>query len=146
MRTARTTGTAFRLAPLAALVCIWAAGSALAQPAPRGEPAISPQAFAVPPLELKSRPLWFWNKPKTTSDDIRQIMTACRDRCGYYGFGILPCVEREQYLSEPYFALYGAALDTAEKLGLKMCLYDEYWFPSGTAGGQFPAKFPNLLL
>jgi len=127
---------------VALLAVAWACAATPAM----GEAAISREAFADPPLELKSRPLWFWNKTGATGEEIREIMAACRDRSGYYGFGILPCVEREQYLREPYFERYGAALEQARALGLKMCLYDEYWFPSGSAGGQFPQRFAHLLL
>ena len=99
---------------VALLAVAWACATTPAM----GEAAISPEAFADPPLELKSRPLWFWNKTGTTGDEIREIMAACRDRSGYCGFGILPCVEREQYLREPYFERYGAALEQARALGL----------------------------
>ena len=34
-------------------------------------------------------------------------MTQCRDQSGYYGFGILPAVEQDKYLTDDYFALYG---------------------------------------
>ena len=27
-----------------------------------------------------------------------------------------------------------------------MCLYDEYWFPSGAVGGQFAKRFPHLVM
>jgi hypothetical protein len=108
--------------------------------------AVETEKFADPPLELKSRPLWFWNKPGTTPGDIQEIMTQSRERSGYYGFGILPAVEQEMYLTEAYFTNYGVALETASKLGMKMCLYDEYWFPSGSAGGQFAKRFPNLVM
>lgn len=128
---------------LGLVLITWAAAAGVV----RGQvTAIKAEEFAEPPLELKSRPLWFWNQVGTTPEQVRQIMTECRDRSGYYGFGILPAVEREKYLGQEYFALYGAALDTAGKLGLKMCLYDEYWFPSGSAGGQFARRFPHLVL
>ena len=108
--------------------------------------AVDGTKFPDPPLECKSRPLWFWNKVGATPDEIREIMTQCRDQSGYYGFGILPAVEQDKYLSDDYFALYGVALEAAAKLGLKMCLYDEYWFPSGSAGGQFAKRFPHLVM
>jgi len=108
--------------------------------------AVEAEKFAEPPLRCKSRPLWFWNQAGTTPEQIRRIMIECRDRSGYHGFGILPAVEREKYLGDEYFALYGEALKMARKLGLKMCLYDEYWFPSGSAGGQFAKRFPHLVM
>jgi hypothetical protein len=99
--------------------------------------------FANPPLHWKSRPLWFWNAPETASE-TRAIMEGSK-RLGYYGFGILPAHDKEQFMSEAFLDRYGEALDVAAELGLKMCLYDEYWFPSGSAGGQLAAKYPEAL-
>lgn len=61
---------------------------------------------------------------------------------GYAGFGILP-EWLDGYLSEPYFDLYRHALETAKKLGMKLCLYDENGFPSGSAGGLLAKKYPE---
>jgi arylsulfatase A-like enzyme len=110
------------------------------------EPGIPRAEFREPSLRYKSRPLWFWNDPNPTTAGIGEIMQKCRDACGYYGFGILPMVAPEKYLGEEYFARYGDALRKAAALGMKMCLYDEYWFPSGSAGGQFQKRFPELTL
>ena len=64
-------------------------------------------------------------------------MRLCRDRCGYYGFGILPSQGmKPAYVTEEFLDRYGDALNQAAALGMKMCLYDEYWFPSGSAGGE----------
>ncbi|MDX9755733.1 MAG: glycosyl hydrolase, partial [bacterium] len=40
---------------------------------------------------------------------------------------------------------YRFAVDTAERLGFNMCLYDEYWFPSGAAGGLLEKNAPEAL-
>ena len=50
-----------------------------------------------------------------------------------------------EFMSPAFLELYKAALDKAKELGLKMCLYDEYWFPSGSAGGRLAAKYPDAL-
>jgi hypothetical protein len=111
------------------------------------EPAdVTPEQFQNPPLEAKSRPLWFWNKANPTTAEIQEQIQRCRDESGYLGFGILPAAEPEKYLSEEYFARYGDAVRKAAELGMKLCLYDEYWFPSGSAGGQFCRRFPELGL
>jgi hypothetical protein len=99
--------------------------------------------FADPPLRLKSRPLWFWNGPLSRAG-IEAQMRECRDRCGFYGFGILPSQGMTPLYTTPEFLdRYEDALNQAARLGLKMCLYDEYWFPSGSAGGQLAAKYPG---
>ncbi len=75
-----------------------------------------------------------------------------KDLCGYGGFGILPFGKdfKPEYLKEDYFQVYGKAIEKAKELGLKMCLYDEYGFPSGGIGlhngdgiGRFEQKYPD---
>ncbi|WP_394924311.1 Ig-like domain-containing protein [uncultured Robinsoniella sp.] len=108
------------------------------------------ETFQVPPFESKSRPLWFWNSPTRslsdiTKEDIREIMVRSKEESGYQGFGILPNW-LDNYMSDQYLELYGYALETAEELGMKMCLYDEDGFPSGPAGGLLEAKYPQATL
>jgi len=96
------------------------------------------QEFSEPPTRLWPRPLWFWNDVRVTPDTVRTHMQLARDRSHYGGFGILPFGKNfaPAYLSEDYFAVYGAALEQAHALGLTLSLYDEYGFPSGSAGSQ----------
>lgn len=108
------------------------------------------ETFEVPPFESKSRPLWFWNSPTRslsdiTKEDIREIMVRSKEESGYHGFGILPNW-LDNYMSDQYLELYGYALETAEELGMKMCLYDEDGFPSGPAGGLLASKYPEATL
>ena len=99
--------------------------------------------FADPPLDNKSRPLWFWNGPLSTAG-IREQIQKSRDLSGYYGFGILPTpAMTPAYQSAEFLDRYADAVETAASLGMKMCLYDEFWFPSGSAGGLLAAKYPD---
>lgn len=111
--------------------------------------------FANPPQRSWPRPLWFWNNTRVTVETMREQMRLARERCQYGGFGILPFGKRfaPAYLSDDYFALYGAALDQARALGLTLSLYDEYGFPSGSAGSQnssdtslFARRWPELTI
>lgn len=111
--------------------------------------------FAEPPQRYWPRPLWFWNDVPVTAETAREQMRLARDRCKYGGFGILPFGKSfaPAYLSDDYFALYGAALDQAQALGLTLALYDEYGFPSGSAGSQnssdtslFAQRWPALTI
>lgn len=100
--------------------------------------------FAEPPLEHKTRPLWFWNAPPS-KEATDSIMERCR-ASGYYGFGILPTEKMKlEFMSPAYLDRYQEAVDRAAALGMKMCLYDEFWFPSGAAGGQLAKQFPEAL-
>jgi hypothetical protein len=113
------------------------------------------QQFAAPPQRYWPRPLWFWNDTRVTTDGVREQMQLARDRSRYGGFGILPFGRNfsPSYLSEEYFQVYGAALDQAKALGLTLSLYDEYGFPSGSAGSQnssdtslFAQRWPHLTI
>lgn len=101
--------------------------------------------FPDPPFSFHTRPLWFWNGP-LTPEETRTIMERGRDEDGYAGFSILPAPGMTPAFMTPEFlSQYRAALDIAAELGLKMCLYDEFWFPSGSAGGLLPALHPEAL-
>ena len=83
-----------------------------------------------------------------TKHDIVQQMQDARVKCGYGGFGILPFGAnfKPKYLTEEYFKIYGAALKKAKELGMTLCIYDEYGFPSGSAGaihGDGVRRFAN---
>ena len=100
--------------------------------------------FRDPPLQLKSRPLWFWNGP-LNAERTREQLEACKQR-GYYGVGILPAQHMTPAFMTPAFLdQYQAAVEKAASLGMKLCLYDEYWFPSGSAGGLLAKKYPEAL-
>ncbi len=113
------------------------------------------QRFAEPPQRYWPRPLWFWNNTRVTVETVKDQMRQARDRCRYGGFGILPFGKEflPAYLSDEYFAVYGAALEQAKTLGLTLSLYDEYGFPSGSAGSRnssdtslFAQRWPSLTI
>ena len=100
--------------------------------------------FADPPLRWQSRPLWFWNG-KLDAEKTKRMVGACK-AAGYYGMGILPCNGMGfDFMSPEFLKQYKVAVDEAGKLGMKMCLYDEFWFPSGSAGGLLAKKHPEAL-
>jgi len=100
--------------------------------------------FGDPPLRWKSRPLWFWNG-KLEAEKTKAMVAACK-AAGYYGMGILPCDGMGvDFMSPEFLKQYKVAMDEAGRLGMKMCLYDEFWFPSGSAGGLLAKKHPEAL-
>ena len=100
--------------------------------------------FSDPPLAWKTRPLWFWNGP-LEAGRTRAMLQACKER-GYYGVGILPAHGMVPAFMTPAFLdHYQVAVDEAARLGMKLCLYDEYWFPSGSAGGLLAKRHPEAL-
>ncbi len=100
--------------------------------------------FAEPPLRWQSRPLWFWNG-KLDADKTRKMVADCK-AAGYYGMGILPCNGMGvDFMSPAFLQHYKVAVDEAARLGMRMCLYDEFWFPSGSAGGLLAKRRPEAL-
>ncbi len=100
--------------------------------------------FADPPLCWHSRPLWFWNG-KPEAEKTRAMVAACKE-AGYYGMGILPTREMGvPFMTPEFLEHYQVAADKAAELGMKLCLYDEFWFPSGSAGGLMAKKHPEAL-
>ncbi len=103
-----------------------------------------PAEFAAPPFRYQSRPLWFWNG-KLDAEKTKGMVAACK-AAGYYGMGILPCKGMGfDFMGPGFLHQYKVAVDEAGKLGMKMCLYDEFWFPSGSAGGLLAKHRPEAL-
>jgi hypothetical protein len=127
-----------KLATLLLVNCTWSAAAQAATPVDLAHD------FKTPLVEWKSRPLWFWNGPldKARTTEVMERSVAS----GYYGFGILPTKEMGvAFMSPEFLAHYKHAVDTAARLGQKMCLYDEFWFPSGSAGGLLRERYPEAL-
>ena len=111
--------------------------------------------FKNPPANYRPTPLWFWNDTRITRQGIDTQLPDLRDKCGYGGISILPFGAKfePRYLTSDYFDLYGYAIQRAGELGLKMALYDEYGFPSGSGGAingdgvpRFTNRYPSLTL
>ena len=100
--------------------------------------------FMNSPFLFQSRPFWFWNG-KLDATKTRRMMEACK-AAGYCGLGILPSENMGVGFMTPMFLdHYLVAVEQAAKLGMKLSLYDEFWFPSGSAGGLLAKKYPEAL-
>lgn len=104
--------------------------------------------FASPGMEFRSAPFWVWNC-KVNKDLIDSQLEEFR-RMGMGGAHIHVRTGLEtEYLSDEYMELVRYATEQANKLGMRIYLYDEDRWPSGSAGGkvtediQYAAK--NLL-
>lgn len=99
--------------------------------------------FQTPDVKYYPRPLWFWNDAPT-KEALALVTDNAREDSSYGGFGILPydaCGLK--YMSDEYLDAYEFVLERAREKGLKLCLYDEWWFPSGSAGGLLKEKYPE---
>ena len=100
--------------------------------------------FANPPQEWASRPLWFWNG-RLNEERTRATIAASRE-AGYAGLAILPAHNMGVgFMSPEFLDQYKVAVEEAAAQGLKLCLYDEFWFPSGKAGGLLAQRYPEAL-
>lgn len=89
-------------------------------------------------------PFWFWNGEQSEEEITRQLKffhnNGCRGAAIHSRVG-----NRIPYLSERWFELVRHSCREAERLGLKIWLYDEDGFPSGNAGGRVQRERPDLV-
>ena len=98
-----------------------------------------------PPREYTPVPFWFLNAPLDGETLRRQLRDFCDH--GVYGVVLHPRIGMDPavgYLSEPFFEGIGAAIEAAESLDMRVVLYDEGMYPSGSASGQVVGGHPEL--
>lgn len=96
--------------------------------------------FLSPADEFSPIPFWFWNDYLTEEEIVRQINDFKAK--GVNGFVIHPRIgipKEIAYLSDRFMELVTCAVETAEKLGMQVILYDEGMYPSGSAHGKVVA-------
>ncbi len=94
------------------------------------------QEFLTPSDEFTPMPFWFWNDALSEQEITRQIDDFCEK--GVMGFIIHPRkgIPKEiPYLSDVFMHYVKHAVMEAEKRGMKVILYDEAMYPSGSAHG-----------
>lgn len=82
----------------------------------------------------------FWLK--TEDENVIRHSIAVMSKAGANGF-ILENRNNPLYLSEEWWQLVGICLDEAKQRNMKLWLWDEKFFPSGTAGGRVMQKNPD---
>lgn len=86
--------------------------------------------------------MWFWNATPEKREIRRQIGEI--HRAGIREFFVHPAYGLEiPYLSEAYFEAFDTALQEARRLDMRLWLYDEYAWPSGSAGGTIIRDHPE---
>lgn len=106
------------------------------------DPAPSAAAFRSPPDEFRPVPFWGWTGDINREQIRRQLQLMRGQKLTtimlYPRFGL-----EVPYFSEEYLGLVQYAVAQARDMGLKLWLYDEYTWPSGTAGKQIPRRYPQ---
>ncbi len=101
--------------------------------------------FLDPPSEFAAMPFWFWNDDLDDNELLRHIREFHAK--GFAGFLIHPRIglsRRIGYLTDEYFRLVRLAVSEAARLGMKVVLYDEGSYPSGSAQGKVVAEDPTF--
>ncbi len=105
--------------------------------------ALMPTAFIEPPSEFSLIPFWFWNDRLTEQEIIRQMDEFIKS--GVHGFVIHPRVGLPRslaFMSDNLLGFMRFAVEEAAKRGMKVFLYDEGMYPSGSAAGQVATRNP----
>ena len=98
-----------------------------------------------PAKEFTPIPFWFLND-RLDAEEIRRQL---RDFCGHGVWGVVlhPRIGMDPkvaYLSPEFFAGLRTAVETAAELGMRVVLYDEGMYPSGSASGLVVKDRPDL--
>ena len=91
--------------------------------------------FENPDSRFRGLPFWAWNTDVTPEKVISQV--AAFAEMGFGGFIIHSRKGlRTPYMGEHFMEMVALSIKEAKKLGLRVWLYDEDGWPSGSAGGK----------
>lgn len=82
---------------------------------------------------------WFWHSIPDRAQIEEQAGRIAQAGYGSFQIQARRSFPMREYLSEPYFAAYRLAVETAKRHGLIVGIYDEYNWQSGSAGGRVAA-------
>ncbi len=102
------------------------------------------KTFADPPKEFSLFPFWFWNDTLTREEILRQMEDFAVH--GVYGFVIHPRMglpKTISWMSDTMLAFIRFAVEEAAKRDMRVILYDEGMYPSGSSAGQVVAANPD---
>ena len=98
-----------------------------------------------PPKEFSPVPFWFLND-RLEKDELKRQLTDFNDK-GVNGVVLHPRMglpDDFEYLSEEYFDIIKFIVKTAKELDMKIVLYDEAMYPSGSAHGLVVKSNPDF--
>lgn len=100
--------------------------------------------FLNPDKQYTPFPFWFWND-KFSEAEISRQMYEMKEK-GIDGFVLHPRIgipETIPYLGTEFFHYVKFGIALAKKLEMKVLLYDEGMYPSGSANGQVVKTYPE---
>lgn len=102
------------------------------------------ESIKNPPREYGPIPFWFLNDTLDEAEIERQLKDFFEK--GVYGVVLHPRIgvpKSIEYLSDEFMHYIEIAVKCAAKLGMKVVLYDEAMYPSGSAHGMVVAENPK---
>ena len=102
------------------------------------------RAIENPPEEFSPVPFWFFNDRPDEGKILRELKDYKEK--GVDAIVLHPRIgipEDIPYLSEAYFQAVRFIVKSADSLGMKIVLYDEGMYPSGSAHGMVVAENPD---
>ena len=103
------------------------------------------EKLKTPDREFSPMPFWFLNDDFTDEEIIRQLTDF--NAHGVHGVVLHPRIgvpESIQYLSDKFMHFMKVAVENAARLDMKVILYDEAMYPSGSAHGLVVASNPKF--
>ncbi|HQG47999.1 MAG TPA: hypothetical protein PK373_02835, partial [Sedimentisphaerales bacterium] len=103
-----------------------------------------PPEWVDPPHEFSQIPFWFWNDELSEAELLRQMEDF--QAHGVHGFLIHPRAGLPKsigWLSERMIGFMRFAIERAAERDMKVILYDEGMYPSGSSSGQVVAENPT---
>jgi len=100
--------------------------------------------FINPAEEYTPTPFWFWNDALDKKEIVRQINDFSQK--GVNAFVIHPRIgipKEIEYLSDEFMSFVRCAIEEAQRLNMKVVLYDEAMYPSGSAHGMVVKNNPE---
>ncbi|MBE5760394.1 MAG: hypothetical protein E7334_00150 [Clostridiales bacterium] len=89
-----------------------------------------------PPKQFSPAAFWFWYD-ELKPDEMRRQINMMAEQGVHNAFMHARAYLKTQYLEEDWWKAVAACIDEGKKIGFYPWLYDEYAWPSGTAGSTF---------
>ncbi len=103
--------------------------------------------FNNPPKEYSTTAFWFWNGT-LEKEKLEEQITEMNDKGVYGAFMHARAYLKTPYLEKEWWDAVKVSVEKGKELGFSTWLYDEYAWPSGTAGSTFEYGYqsPSRIL
>jgi len=97
--------------------------------------------FTASPLKTHALN-WYWLNGSLNDAETDRQLTALRNTDGFSG--IVPCFAADNWwTNSAFFTRFHHMMDKCDELGMRACINDDFYFPSGSAGYEM-GKYPEF--